>query len=167
MLPLLKKPPTRLLSHSFRPFSTQTTNYTDDPEFKQFVTEEELAKNEQLREKLHKFQREWKRLYEDYRQKDYTLRVDMLNEYQKKKVDYLVKQTQKLNLQEKQYFSIKIRDALMKTMGFNPLKLNANWPEFKALGNFFYFFWRVIKGQKMGEGSIFFFFLGGGGGVVF
>ena len=138
MLPLLKKTPKSLVSLTFRPFSSQTTPLTEDPEFKQFIMEEDLAKNELLREKLHKFEREWKRLYEDYRQKDYTLKIDMLNEYQKKKVNYLVKQTQNLNLQERQFFAIKIRDHLLKTLGFNPLKLNANWPEFKALGIFFY-----------------------------
>jgi len=135
MRPLLKLPPIHLFSRSCRCFSSQPTNYTEDPEFKKFVMEEDLARNEELREKLHKFEREWKRLYEDQRQKDFSKPHHILNDYQKKKVDYLVQQTQKLNLQERQYFAIIIRDQLLKTTGFNPLKLDANWPEFKSLGS--------------------------------
>lgn len=111
-----------------------TTSYTEDPEFKAFVAEEELSKNEALREKTHRFEREWRRLYEDQRQKDLSKPVKQLNEFQKKKVDYLVEKTQNLNMLERKYFTIMIRDQIIKTTGFNPLKINNQWPEFKELG---------------------------------
>ena len=127
-------------AYKTRAFSTSeskpTTKYTEDPEFKNFVTEEEYSQNEGLREKLHKFEREWKKLFEDKRQKDYSKSGEELNEYQMKKIEYLVKQTQKLNLLEKKYFAIQIRDQVIKTTGFNPLKLNAMWPEFQSMGSF-------------------------------
>lgn len=115
-------------------FRSSTADPTADPEFKKFIMEEDLEKNEELREKMHKFEREWKRLYEDQRQKDPTKPVHELSEYQKKKVEYLVQQTQKLNLLERKYFAIKIRDQLLKTTGFNPLSINAQWPDFKNIG---------------------------------
>lgn len=112
-----------------------TTNYMEDPEFKKFISEEEYAQNEFLREQMHKFEREWKKLYEDERQKDPTKPLSYLNEYHKKKVEYLVKKVQQLNLLEMKYFAIKVRDQMIKTTAFNPLKLNAHWPEFKNLGS--------------------------------
>lgn len=115
---------------------SSTSNYTEDPEFKKFVMEEDLEKSEELREKMHKFEREWKRLYDDQRQKDPTKPVHQLSEYQMKKVDYLVQQTQKLNMLERKYFVVKIRDQLLKTTGFNPLSINAQWPDFRNLSIF-------------------------------
>ena len=110
------------------------TNYMSDPEFKKFITEDELSRNEALREKLHKFEREWKRLYEDQNQNDATKPLNELNEYQRKKVEFLVDKTHKLNMMERQYFTIKIRDNLVKTTGFNPLKINPEWPIYKKIG---------------------------------
>lgn len=141
MRPIFKPKPgsiSQLFPRFFLSFSSQpSTISTTDPEFKTFITEEELSKNEQLKEKLHKFEREWKRLYEEKRQIDYSKTIDHLNEHQKKKVEFLVKHTQKLNLQERQYFAIKIRDQILKTTGLNPLKVNANWPQFQSLGSSF------------------------------
>lgn len=82
----LRKITQKFVVVGFRPnFSTTATQKPveeEDPEFTEFITEQD----ERFKEMTIRFEREWKKLYEDSRQKEYRMLGDALNEYEKKKV---------------------------------------------------------------------------------
>lgn len=71
-----------LFRSSFSTTATSKPVEEEDPEFTEFITEQD----ERFKEMTIRFEREWKKLYEDSRQKEYKLLGDALNEYERKKV---------------------------------------------------------------------------------
>jgi hypothetical protein len=60
-----------------------------------------------------------------------------LSELQRKKVEMLADKLLDMNVFELRYFSIAIKEKMLKTSGINPMKINLDWPSVKRDGMYF------------------------------
>jgi large subunit ribosomal protein L7/L12 len=78
-----------------------------------------------------KFEKEWEKIAEDKENKQKMYIDEVLDENQKRRIDFLVKKTLELNMDELRYLTLAMKDRVQKTSGMNPMKLNMDWPSIK------------------------------------
>jgi Zn-dependent metalloprotease len=128
----------RLFTGKIYRFSSSETASTQTPEefeqeFQAIVTQTQLDKDEKYKEMAARFEREWTKLTEDARAQELRTVESELSPNEKKKVEYLVKQVEKMNILEVRYFGTAVRDAIKKTSSLDFFSLNMNSPLFQQL----------------------------------
>jgi large subunit ribosomal protein L7/L12 len=78
-----------------------------------------------------KFEKEWEKVAEESDLKQNKMIENELDEYQRKKVDFIVDKILSLNIFEMRYLAGQVKTRVQRTTGMNPLKLNMDWPSIK------------------------------------
>jgi len=99
----------------------------------QTLQKEQEQKDEKNEDLAFKFEREWKKLYDERNASQLSELEKELTENQRKRVALLAQALLELNTLELRYFSTALREKVFKTSGINPLKLNLDWPTVKQL----------------------------------
>lgn len=99
------------------------------------TTADKNEKDAKYEEMAFKFEREWKKIYDERNQQQLSALNEELTEHQKKRIDLLAQAFLDCNVFELRYLSSIIRDKIWRTTGVNPLKLNLDWPSLKQLEN--------------------------------
>jgi len=95
------------------------------------LRQEQAQKDDNMEDLAFKFEREWKKIYDERNTQQLNELGKELSENQRKRVDLLAQALLELNIFELRYFSTAIRDKVFRTSGINPLKLNLDWPTVK------------------------------------
>jgi large subunit ribosomal protein L7/L12 len=78
-----------------------------------------------------KFEKEWEKIAIEQEDKQRKALDENLDEYQKRKIEFLADKVCKLSIHEVRYLALVIGDSVKKTTGISPMKLNMDWPSLK------------------------------------
>jgi len=115
--------------------STEATKEAPKVNPENLTTADKNERDAKYEEMAFKFEREWKKIYDERNQQQLAALNEELTEFQKKRIDLLAQAFLECNVFELRYLSSIIRDKIWKTTGVNPLKLNLDWPTLKQLEN--------------------------------
>lgn len=128
----------KLTASSFRLFSSAEKQQSVDDLKKEFenITEEEKQKYRdawglKFNDECIKFEKEWEKIAKEADKNQRVALDENLDEYQKKKIEFLAEKITQLNIHEVRYLSVVVADNIKKTTGIPLMKLNMDWPSLR------------------------------------